>query len=74
MQKRIRVRAHPRSRMPRVEERAGVLHVFVREPAVAGKATEAVRKALADHIGVPLSGVVLRSGTHSKWKEYAVMG
>ncbi len=74
MQKRISVLAHPRSRLPRVEERAGVLHVFVREPAVDGKATEAVQRAVANHLGVSCGSLVLRSGAHSKRKEYVVRG
>lgn len=50
----------------------GTLTVYVRERAIEGKATEAVRKLLADHLGVPKSHVELVSGATSRVKRFQV--
>ena len=56
------VRVKPGSRKgPLVEvESDGALTVYVREPAVEGKATEAVVKLLAKHLGVARSPIGTR--------------
>jgi uncharacterized protein YggU (UPF0235/DUF167 family) len=48
------------------------LIVAVGAPAVDGKATEAVRRALADALGVRPGDVVLRLGATSRDKVFAV--
>lgn len=50
----------------------GSLTVYVRERAVEGKATEAVIRILADHLGVPKSRVTLISGATSRIKRFQV--
>src|SRR5512132_3456778 len=50
------------------------LIVAVAAPAVDGKATEAVRRALAEALGVRPADVVLRLGATSRDKVFAVAG
>lgn len=52
--------------------RDGALHVRVRERAVDGRATAAVRSALADALGLRRSEVTLVSGATSRIKTYDV--
>lgn len=70
----ITVRVKPgSSRGPLVEADAdGSLTVHVRERAVEGRATEAVRKALAEHFGVPKSRVRLVAGAAARIKRFSV--
>lgn len=58
---------------PRVEvAEDGSLTVYVRERAIEGKATEAVTRVLAEHLGVPKSQVELISGATSRVKRFRV--
>ena len=67
--------AHPGSRRPRIEEDVfGVLHVYVMEPAIDGRANEAITRALAERFGVRRAGVILRSGHRSKKKIFTIVG
>lgn len=50
----------------------GTLLVYVREPAVDGKANEAAIALVAAHVGVPKSRVTLVSGASSRHKRFAV--
>jgi uncharacterized protein len=50
----------------------GELTLYVREPAVEGKANDAVIKLLAKHLGVPRSRVELISGATSRVKRFRV--
>jgi len=50
------------------------LIVAVSAPAVDGKATEAVRRALADALGLRPAAVALRLGATSRDKVFAVTG
>ncbi|GAC81273.1 DUF167 domain-containing protein [Gordonia malaquae] len=50
----------------------GAITVYVREPAVEGKATKAVGVALAKHFGVPKSRVELVSGATSRIKRFRI--
>lgn len=50
----------------------GSLTVHVRERAIEGKATEAVIRVLAEHLGVPKSKVSLVSGAASRVKRFRV--
>ncbi len=50
----------------------GALTIYVREPAVEGKATEAAARLLAEHLGVPRSRVTLVSGATSRIKRFRV--
>jgi uncharacterized protein YggU (UPF0235/DUF167 family) len=58
---------------PLVETAAdGTLTLYVREPAIEGKATEAAARLLAAHLGVPRSAVTLASGATSRIKRFRV--
>ena len=46
----------------------GLIVVYVREPAIDGKATAATLKLLAEHFGVPKTTVTLQSGATS-WRK-----
>ncbi|MDG4668791.1 DUF167 domain-containing protein [Mycobacterium sp. 236(2023)] len=50
----------------------GSLTIYVREPAVDGKATAAVIRILAEHLGVPRSHVELISGATSRVKRFRI--
>lgn len=68
------VRVKPGSaKGPLVEvDDAGELTVYVRERAIEGKATKAVTKVLAEHLGVAPSRVKLVSGATSRVKRFEV--
>lgn len=70
----LAVRVKPgSSKGPRVEVADdGSLTIYVRERAVDGKATEAVIRTLAEHLGVPKSRVELVSGATSRDKRFRV--
>ncbi|SEH80274.1 hypothetical protein SAMN04489835_4326 [Mycolicibacterium rutilum] len=70
----VAVRVKPGSaKGPLVEEGAdGELTVYVRERAVEGKATKAVAKLVAAHLGVAPSRVRLVSGAVSRIKRFEV--
>jgi hypothetical protein len=72
---RLEVLVKPGAKAPGIVLGAdGVLVVRVREPAIEGRANEAVRKALATWIGVPGSRVALMRGARSKRKVFSVEG
>ena len=50
----------------------GSLTVYVRERAIEGKATEAVIRVLAEHLGVPKSHLELVCGATSRVKRFRV--
>ncbi|PRC44211.1 hypothetical protein C6A85_000000101400, partial [Mycobacterium sp. ITM-2017-0098] len=50
----------------------GELTIYVREPAVDGKANDAVIRVLAEHLGVPRSRITLTSGATSRVKRFRV--
>lgn len=50
----------------------GSLTVYVRERAIEGKATDAVIRTLAEHLGVPKSRVALVSGATSRIKRFRI--
>lgn len=58
---------------PLVEETSDGLVVYVREPAVDGKANMAVTKLLAEHYDVSKSAVKLIHGETSRHKVFEVM-
>lgn len=55
---------------PLIEETEAGLVVYVREPAVEGKANKAVAAVLARHFSVPPSRMVLKSGHNSRHKTF----
>ena len=68
----VEVIAHPNSKNPRIEERAGILHVYIGAPAEAGKANEAVIAALAKRFGAAKSKVRLARGAKSNHKQFKI--
>lgn len=50
----------------------GELLVYVREPAIEGKANRAVVELLADYFGVPKSKVQMISGITSRHKRFKI--
>ena len=77
----ISVIAHPNSkktlpagRQARVEkDLLGVIHIYVNEPPLEGKANNAIREALADYFKVKKSAVFLVSGEKSKNKIFEII-
>ena len=72
--KKVTVRVKAGSKKgPLVEETEnGELVVYVREPAVEGKANEAVIKLLAEYFNVAKTSVQLVSGYKSKTKRFEI--
>lgn len=73
----VAVRAKPGSSRTRVGGRydgplGPAVIVAVTAPAVDGRATEAVRRALADALGMPAAAVALRSGANARDKLFTV--
>jgi len=66
---------HPRSRRPGVGGLQGdALRVAVREPPAEGRATEAVRRALATSLGVARDAVHVDPASRSRRKHVRVAG
>jgi uncharacterized protein len=70
----VLVRVKPGSRKgPLVEtDPEGQLTIYVREPAIDGKANEAATRVLAEHLHVSKSQVELVSGSTSRLKRFRV--
>ncbi|MBD8022031.1 DUF167 domain-containing protein [Microbacterium gallinarum] len=67
------VRVKPGSRRgPLVEASDDALIVYVRERAVDGAANDGVVRALAEHFGVPRSGVTILRGHTARIKRVEV--
>ncbi|UFS95533.1 DUF167 domain-containing protein [Nocardia huaxiensis] len=50
----------------------GTLVLYVRAPAVEGKANRAACELLAQHYGVPKSAVTLTAGATSRFKRFEI--
>jgi uncharacterized protein YggU (UPF0235/DUF167 family) len=70
----LTVRVKPGSKKGPLVEIApdGGLTIYVRERAVDGKANEAVRKLLAQHLGVPMTQVELLTGKTARLKRFRI--
>jgi uncharacterized protein len=68
------IKVKPGSRKgPLVEiSSSGELTIYIREPAVDGKANEAAARLLAAHLQLPRSRVELVSGAASRLKRFRV--
>lgn len=55
------------------KEEPDFYRVWVKEPAVDGRANEAVIKALAEHLKIPKNLVHLKSGRTSKQKVFEIL-
>ena len=70
----VSIIAHPNSKKPRVEQDLlGVLHVWVSQPPLEGKANMAVIESLAQFLKVKKSAIMLVSGDKSKNKVFEVI-
>ena len=72
----VTVRVKPGSKKGPLVQPAldGSLLVYVREPAVEGKANRAVAELLAEYYGVPKSKVQMVLGYKSKIKHFEIVG
>jgi uncharacterized protein (TIGR00251 family) len=65
----IEVRVRPGAKRAAVETQAnGALLVRVKEPAIEGRANEAVIEAIAEHFAVPKSSVTILRGHSNRNK------
>ncbi|AZG44918.1 DUF167 domain-containing protein [Gordonia insulae] len=76
MPRQIVVTVKPSSRKgPLVETGPdGSVTIFVREPALEGRANKAVAELLANHLGVPKSKIALVGGATARTKRFRVDG
>ena len=66
--------AHVNSKKPRIEtDLFGSLHVYVKEPPLEGKANKAIKEALAKHLHLSKSKVILVKGEKSKQKVFEIL-
>ena len=77
----ILVFAKPGARRASLAQMASIVPGFdasfsiaVKEPAIDGRANEAIGRALADHFSVPQSSVRIATGHSAKKKIYVIMG
>lgn len=72
--KMIRAIIKPNSKKgPIVEIREdGSFVLYVREPAIEGKANQAAIELLATHFSVPKSTIALRTGVSSRYKTFTL--
>ena len=68
----ISVQVKPGSRTPSVRVDGDRLIVAIREPAREGKANDAVRRALAEYLKVPMSRITLVRGATTRTKTFAI--
>jgi uncharacterized protein len=69
----ITIFAHPNSKKSGVEmDLFGSLHIYVKEPPLEGRANLAVKKALAEHLNLPKSQIILIRGEKSKQKTFEI--
>jgi uncharacterized protein YggU (UPF0235/DUF167 family) len=70
----ISVIVHPNSKKPRIEkDLLNVLHVYVHEPPLEGRANKAVIDDLANYLHTPKSNILLLSGEKSKHKLFEII-
>lgn len=70
----VSIITHPNAKNPRIEkDLLGVLHVYVHEPPLEGKANRAVVEALAVYFKTKKGNVILISGEKSKHKRFEVL-
>ncbi len=69
----IEIIAHVNSKKPRTEKDLfGTLHVYVKEPAMEGRANLAITQSLAKHFNTNPSSVALLRGHKSKKKFFRI--
>lgn len=68
-----KIQVHTRARKPRIVETDSILHIYISEPPVDGKANKAVLKALAKHLKIGVSRLSIVAGAKSKNKKIKVL-
>lgn len=69
----IEIIAHVNSKKPRIEKDLfGTLHVYVKEPAMEGRANLAIIQSIAKHFETNVSSVILIRGHKSKKKFFRI--
>jgi uncharacterized protein (TIGR00251 family) len=69
------VRVQPRASRNEIGgEWQGALRIRLNVPPIEGRANEALRRLLADHLNVPLGAVKIASGQRSRLKRIEVEG
>lgn len=69
----LNIIAHPNAKKERIEkDLLGVLHVYVNEPPIDGRANAAIRNSLAKYFNIKNSKVILLSGEKSKQKLFEI--
>lgn len=69
------VRVQPRASRNAIDgEWQGALRIRLNVPPVEGRANEALRRFLADHLNVPVGAVKIASGQRSRLKRVEVKG
>lgn len=68
----ILVRVHPQNKNPRIEKKAGILHIYVKEAALEGKANQATIKKLAEYLKIKKHQIILKRGLKSKNKIFEI--
>lgn len=66
--KKINIRVVPNAKKAKIVEENGKLKVYVNEPAIEGKANEAVIEALAEYFGVKRRKIRIIFGEKAKEK------
>lgn len=70
---RISVNVHPNSKKQKIEkDLLGILHVYVIQPPLKGKANQATIEALANYFKTKKSNIFLISGVKSKIKIFEI--
>lgn len=69
----IAVQAHTKSKNLKIENRDYVLHVYVREPALEGKANQAIIKELAKFFKTKKNKIILIKGLKAKNKIFEIV-
>lgn len=69
----ISVKAHAKAKTAKIKNRDNVLHVYVREPALEGKANQAVIKELAKFLKTKKNKIILKTGLKTKNKIFEIV-
>ena len=70
---RISVNVHPNSKKQRIEkDLLGILHIYVIQPPLKGRANKAAIEALAKYFKIKKSNIFLISGIKSKNKIFEI--
>jgi len=70
----IQIIAHPNAKKPRVEkDLLETIHIYVSEPALKGKANQAIVKALASYFNIKKNNIIFLSGVKSRKKFFEII-